>query len=141
MAKSTLQLDIVSLESQIFSGRVEMVIVTGEMGEMGILPGHTQLLTSIKPGQIRIVLQDGAQDIYYVSGGMLEIQPYEVSILADTVIHAADLDEAAAMTARENAKNAMLKRDANADISHVMAEIAQATAKLRTINLSRKTKK
>ena len=92
MATPTLQLDIVSLEAQIFSGRAEMVVITGEMGELGILPGHTQLLTSIKPGQIRITIQGVAQDIYYVSGGMLEIQPYEVSILADTVIHASDLD-------------------------------------------------
>ena len=138
MTTSTIQLDIVSLEANIFSGSVEMVVVTGEMGELGILPGHTQLLTSIKPGQIRTILPGNIQDIYYVSGGILEVQPYIITILADTVIRAIDLDEAAAITARENAKQLLTEKKSNVEFSGVLAQLAQATAQLRTIKLTHK---
>ena len=138
---ATVQLDIVSLEAKIFSGLAEMVVVTGEMGELGILPGHIPLLTSIKPGQIRITLPGGAQDVYYVSGGLIEIQPSLITILADTVTHAADLDEAAAIIARENAKNLIANKKTNVDITDALIQMAQAAAKLRTINLSRKNNK
>ena len=139
--KATVQLDIVSLEAKIFSGLAEMVVVTAEMGELGILPGHTPLLTSIKPGQIRIVLPGGEQDIYYISGGLIEVQPNIITILADTVTHAADLDEAAAVIARENAKNLLANKKSNVDFTDALVQIAQAAAKLRTINLSRKNNK
>lgn len=138
MATPTIQLDIVDIESNIFSGPVEMVAVTGEMGELGILPGHTQLLTSIKPGQIRIVLPGNVQEVYYVSGGILEVQPYVITILADTVVRAADLDEAAAITARENAKRLLEDKKSNIEFTGVLVQLAKATAQLRTIKLSRK---
>lgn len=138
---ATVRLDIVSLEANIFSDLAEMVVVTGEMGELGILPGHTPLLTSIKPGQIRITLQGGAQDIYYISGGILEVQPKVITILADTVTRADDLDEAAAIIARENAERLLAGKKSNVDFTGALVQIAQATAKLRTIQLSHKGNK
>jgi F-type H+-transporting ATPase subunit epsilon len=138
--KATVRIEIVSLEAKIFSGLAEMVVVTGIMGELGILPGHMSLLTAIKPGQIRIVLQGGAQDIYYVSGGILEVQPTVITILADTVTRAADLDEAAAITARENAERLLANKKSNVDFTSALAQISQAAAKLRTIKMSRKEK-
>jgi F-type H+-transporting ATPase subunit epsilon len=138
--KATVRLEIVSLEAQIFSGLAEMVVVTGIMGELGILPGHMPLLTAIKPGQIRIILQGGVQDVYYVSGGILEVQPTVITILADTVTRAADLDEAAAITARENAERLLSNKKSNVDFTNALAQISQAAAKLRTIKMSRKEK-
>lgn len=139
--RATLHLDIVSLEAQIFSGLAEMVVVTGIMGELGILPGHTPLLTEIKPGQVRIVLQGGAQGIYYISGGVMEVQPNTVTILADTVIHAADLDEAAAIAARESAERMLANKKSNVDFTAALVQIAQAAAKLRTIKLAHRSDK
>lgn len=136
--KAVVQLDIVSLEAKIFSGLVEMVVVTGIMGELGILPGHMPLLTTIKPGQIRIILQGGIQDVYYVSGGILEVQPNIITILADTVTRAADLDEAEAIIARENAERLLANKQSNIDFTSALVQISQATAKLRTIKLSRR---
>ena len=137
---ATIQLDIVSLKSQIFSGLVEMVVVSGIAGELGILPGHTQLLTSIKPGQIRIILPKKIQEVYYVSGGILEVQPSIITILADTVTHAADLNEAAAIQARENAKKLLGEKKSNVEFAGLLNQLAQATAQLRTIKLSHKKK-
>lgn len=136
--KARVRLDIVSLEAKIFSGLAEMVVVTGIMGELGILPNHTPLLTAIKPGQIRVTLDGGAQEVYYVSGGLLEVQPDAITILADTVTHAADLDEAAAIAARENAERLLSDKKSNVDFTDALVQIAQATAKLRTIELSHK---
>ena len=140
MATTTIQLDIVSLEANIFSGLVEMVVVTGEMGELGILPGHTQLLTSIKPGQIRIVLPGSIQEVYYVSGGILEVQPYVITILADTVVRAADLDEAAAIASRENAERLLADKKATVEFTRVLAQLSQAVAQLRTIKIAHRKK-
>ena len=134
--QSTIQLDIVSLEDNIFSGQVVMVVVTGEMGELGILSGHIQLLTSIKPGQIRLILPNNKQDIYYISGGILEVQPSVITILADTVVHAADLDEAAAITAQENAKKLLAVKESNVELTSILSQLAQAAAQLRTIKLA-----
>ena len=137
---TTVQLDVVSLEANIFSGQVEMVIVTGETGELGILPGHTQLLTSIKPGQVRIMLPGNKQEIYYVSGGILEVQPYVITILADTIVHAADLDEAAATIASENARRLLQEKKSNVEFTGVLAQLSQAAAQLRTIKIAHKEK-
>jgi F-type H+-transporting ATPase subunit epsilon len=104
------------------------------------LPGHTQLLTSIKPGQIRIALPGNIQDVYYVSGGILEVQPYVVTILADTVVRASDLDEAAAITARENAERLLTDKKSNVAFTGVLAQLAQAAAQLRTIKMAHKEK-
>ena len=100
----TMHLDIVSAEQEIFSGVVEMVVATGELGEVGITPGHAPLLTILKPGEIRVSLPGGQQEIYYVSGGMLEVQPYYTTVLADTVERAEDLDEAAVLLPKQELK-------------------------------------
>ena len=133
---ATIQLDIVSLESSIFSDQVEMVIVSGIMGELGIMPGHAPMLTAIKPGQIRIILPGNIQDVYYISGGILEIQPYIVTILADTVVRADDLDEAEAAAARKNAELLLSNKQSSIEFSILLAQLAKATAQLRTIQLA-----
>jgi F-type H+-transporting ATPase subunit epsilon len=128
----------VSAEKQIFSGEVTMVFVTGEMGELGIAPGHSQLLTSLRPGYVRTVLKDDEEEIFYVSGGMLEVQPYIVTVLADTAKRADDIDEAAALQAMEQAEHALAGKHADLDVSKATAELAQLTAQ---INAIRKLKK
>ena len=141
MAAMTVHLDIVSPEAEIFSGLVEMVSVTGELGELGILPGHTQLLSAIKPGQVRITLQGGKKQIYYISGGMLEVQPNCVTILADTVARAENLDEAAAIEAKERAEKLLADKKAEVDYMATLRELAQAAAQIRTIKELRKHRK
>jgi F-type H+-transporting ATPase subunit epsilon len=135
-----IQLDIVNLENKIFSGSVDMVVVSGKIGELGICPGHAPLLTSIKPGQIRVIISDIAQEIYYVSGGIMEVQPANVTILADTVVRADNLDEAAAVIARKNAEQMLINKNARVDYANVLLQLAQAAAQLRTIS-SRDQKK
>ena len=97
---STVFCSIVSAEEEIFSGQVEMVVATGTIGELGIMPGHTPLLTGVKPGPVRLVLEGGEEEIYFASGGYLEVQPTSITILADTALRADDLDEAAAQEAQ-----------------------------------------
>lgn len=129
----TTHVDIVSAERQIFSGIAEMVVVCGAMGELGIVPGHAPLLTALKPGEIRVILPGGHEDIYYVSGGMLEVLPDNVTLLADTVERADSLDEAAAIAAKERAQDAISKKDADLDYSMALAELTRAAAQLRMI--------
>ena len=138
---TTIQLDIVSLESSIFSDQVEMVIVSGIVGELGIMPGHAPMLTAIKPGQIRINLPGNIQDVYYISGGILEVQPYIVTILADTVVRADDLDELEAVESRQNAERLLLNKQSSVEFSNLLAQLAKATAKLRTIKLAHNKEK
>jgi len=138
MAAITVHLDIVSPEAQIFSGLVEMVSVTGELGELGILPGHVQLLSAIKPGQVRITLQGGKKEIYYISGGMLEVQPNCITILADTVVRAENLDEAAAIEAKERAEKLLADKKSKVDYITALHELAKAAAQIRTIRELRK---
>ena len=130
---STTHLDIVSADRAIFSGPVEMVVATGELGELGIVSGHAPLLTVLKPGEIRVTQMGGAQDIYYVSGGILEVQPNCVSILADAVERADCLDEALAIAAKARAEEAMADRDAEIDYSVASMELARAIAQIRAI--------
>ena len=132
MAK-TLQVDIVSAEQQIFSGEAEMVIAPGEGGELGILPQHTPMLTRIKPGTVRI--QNGGKDdeVIYVSGGMMEVQPDRVTVLADTSVRAHDLDEAKAMEAERTAREALTNRTGALEVAQAQAELAQAAAQLSAI--------
>ncbi|HHF7344669.1 TPA: F0F1 ATP synthase subunit epsilon [Legionella feeleii] len=140
MARTT-HLDIVSAEQEIFSGVVEMVIATGELGEIGIVPGHAPLLTVLKPGEIRVTHQGGAQEIYYVSGGMLEVQPHYVTVLADTVERAEEIDEAAALAAKARAEEAITNKGAELDYSRAAAELARAVAQIRAIQKLRKKTK
>jgi F-type H+-transporting ATPase subunit epsilon len=138
MNAATLRLDIVSAEKQIFSGEVEMVFVTGEIGELGIAPGHSQLLTTLKPGYVRAILAGDDEEIFYISGGMLEVQPYIASVLADTAMRAADIDEAAAVTAKEQAEKLLEKRASEIDFARATVELAEAVAQIRAIQHLRK---
>lgn len=138
MNTATLRLDIVSAERQIFSGEVEMVFVNGEMGELGISPGHSQLLTTLRPGQIRAVMPSKEEEVFYISGGMVEVQPYIVSVLADTAMRADDIDEAAALAAKEQAENALAGKASKIDIARATMELAEAVAQIRTIQQLRK---
>ena len=133
-----MQLEIVSAEAAIFTGTVTMVSVSGGVGELGIYPGHRQLLTALKPGQIKALLADGAEEIFYMSGGMLEVQPDVVTVLADTALRAADLDEAAALAAKEEAERKLGEQKAGVEYSIALAELAEAAAQLRAISLLRK---
>lgn len=129
----TTHLDIVSAEQEIFSGVVEMVVATGEMGEIGVSPGHAPLLTVLKPGEIRVTLQGGKQEVYYISGGMLEVQPYYVTVLADAIERAEDLDEAVALAAKARAEEAIANKNTELDYSMAAAELARAAAQIRAI--------
>ena len=132
MAKQ-MYVDIVSAEEQIFSGQAEMVIAPGEGGELGIMPEHAPLLTRIKPGTVRI--QQGGQDteVIYVSGGMMEVQPDRVTVLADTSVRAHDLDEAKALEAERQAKEALANRTGSLEVAAAQAELAEAAAQLAAI--------
>lgn len=135
----TVHVDVVSAEELIFSGLAEIVIVPGEMGELGIYPRHTPLLTRIKPGSVRIKRPDQVQDeLIYVSGGMLEVQPNLVTILSDTAIRSKDLDEARALEAKQAAEESMRNRTSDLDYAQAEAELAQAIAQLRIIQQIRK---
>ena len=135
----TVHVDVVSAEDQIFSGLAEFVVVPGEMGELGIYPRHTALLTRIKPGAVRIKRPDQEQEeLVYVSGGMLEIQPSVITVLADTAIRGADLDEARALEAKQAAEEAMKNRTSDIDYAAAQAELAEAIAQLRAIQQLRK---
>lgn len=130
----TIHVDVVSAEESIFSGLAELVIVPGETGELGIYPRHTPLLTRIKPGSVRLKLPDQAEEtLIYVSGGMLEVQPNVVTILADTAIRGGDLDEARAQEAKRAAEEAMKNRTADIDYAAAQAELAEAIAQLAAI--------
>lgn len=137
---ATMHLDIVSAQSSLFSGNVEFIGATGKMGELGIFPGHTALLTPLKPGQIHLILAGGREEFFYISGGMLEVQPDTVTVLADTAVRASDLDEAAAESAREHAENTLQKHAAGIEYSKALAELAEAIAQLRTIKSLRSKK-
>src|SRR5579863_5410740 len=131
MAK-TIKVDIVSAEQEIYSGEAEMVFAPLADGEVGILPEHTPLLARMRPGEVRV--RTGGEDhSFYVSGGLLEVQPYVVTVLADTALRARDLDEAAALQALERAEQALRDRSSQADYAKVQAEFAEATARLRVL--------
>ncbi|KTC91467.1 F0F1 ATP synthase subunit epsilon [Fluoribacter dumoffii] len=134
----TTHLDIVSAEHEIFSGLVEMVVATGELGEVGITAGHAPLLTVLKPGEVRVTLAGGQQEIYYVQGGMLEVQPNNVTVLADVIERAEHLDESAALAAKAQAEAAMTGKGAEMDYSVAAAELARAVAQIRAIQKVRK---
>ena len=134
----TVHCDIVSAEEEIFSGLVEMVIAAGTEGDVGVAYGHAPLLTSLQPGPIRVIKQDGEEEVYYVSGGYLEVQPYQVSVLADTALRAGDMDEAAALEAKREAEQALSNQSGDFDYSRAATQLAEAAAQLRTIQAMRK---
>ena len=134
----TVHCDIVSAEAEIFSGLVEMVVAHGSLGDLGIALGHAPLITDLKPGPIRVIKQGGESEVFYISGGFLEVQPKMVKVLADTVLRAADLDEVAAQTALKAAEKALHERGADFDYSAASARLAEAAAQLRTLQQVRK---
>ena len=135
---ATIRLDIVSAEQELFTGECEMIFAPGVMGELGIMPRHTPLVTRLRPGEVRAVLPGGEEAAFYVSGGMLEIQPHVVTVLSDTGVRAHDLDEAAAMEAKERAERMLADRQADVDEARARAELAQAAAQLQAIQRLRK---
>lgn len=130
---TTIHCDIVSAEKEIFSGRVTMISATGSIGELGILPGHAPLLTGIRPGPIRLKMEDGEEEVFFASGGFLEVQPGVVTILADTAARAEDLDEAAAVEAQRSAERLLSEQSADLEFSVVAAQLAEAMAQQRTL--------
>jgi len=134
----TVQLDVVSAENEIFSGRVESLQVSGEAGELGIMPGHAPLLTSIKPGMVRLVKQNGEEEVIFLSGGILEIQPSTVNILADVAIRGCDLDEEAAVEAKRLAEENMNNKSGDMDYAEAAKQLANAVAQLRVLEMIRK---
>jgi len=133
----TMHLDIVSAEHEIFSGVCEIVVAPAVMGEVGIYPRHTQMLTPLKPGEVRITKQGGEEESIYVSGGLLEVQPHVVTILSDTAVRAADLDEAAAMEAKEKAEQALKDQTSDINVADAQAQLAEAMAQLQAISRMR----
>lgn len=136
----TVHCDIVSAEGEIFSGLVEMVVAHGELGDLGIALGHAPLITNLKPGPIRLIKQGGEAEVFYISGGFLEVQPNMVKVLADTVQRAADLDEASAQEAVKAAEKALNEKGADFDYGSAAARLAEAAAQLRTVQQMRRGK-
>lgn len=130
---NTFLVDVVSAEEQIFSGQAEFVALPGEAGELGIYPMHTPLITRIRPGAVRIQVAGGGEEFVFVAGGILEVQPNGVTVLADTAIRGGDLDEAKANAAKKQAEELMLNKDSNIDYAKAQAEMAAAVAQLAAI--------
>ena len=134
----TIHVDVVSAEEMIFSGLAEFVVLPGEAGELGILPGHMPLMTRIKPGAVRVKLPSDKEELIFVAGGLLEVQPGLVTVLADTAIRGADLDQAKAMEAKKLAEEAMVNRGSEMDYARAQVELAEAIAQLSAIDRLRK---
>ena len=135
---ATIKVDVVSAEEQIFSGQAKFVALPGEAGELGILPGHTPLITRIRPGAVRIEIENGEEEFVFVAGGILEVQPGAVTVLADTAIRGKDLDEAKAEDARKRAEEALQNTGSNLEYATAQAELAYATAQISAIQRLRK---
>lgn len=134
---SSFHVDIVSAEREIFSGEAEMLFAPAEMGELGITPRHAPLLTRLKPGTVR-VQAGGEEQMFFVSGGILEIQPHAVTVLSDTALRAKDIDEAAAQDAKRKAEEALANQTAEMDVARAQAELIEAIARLRALDQVRK---
>ena len=135
---STIRCDIVSAEEEIFHGEATMVVATGEEGELGIAPRHAALITRLKPGQVRVHLPNGEEQFFYVSGGILEVQPSVVTVLADTALRAKDLDEAAARRAKEEAERMHANRTDALEVAQAQAQLSQAVAQLQALERLRR---
>jgi F-type H+-transporting ATPase subunit epsilon len=136
---NTVHIDVVSAEASIFSGEAEFVVAPAGAGEVGIYPNHAPMITTIKPGALRIKLADTAEEtVIYLSGGMLEVQPGVITVLADTAIRGADLDKAKALAAKEAAEEAMRNRTSDIDYAKAQAELAEAVAQIQAIERLRK---
>lgn len=138
---ATMRLDIVSAEKEIFSEVVEAAFITADMGELGIYPGHTQLLTTLKPGGVRALLPNKTEEVFFINGGLLEVQPFIVTVLADTALRAHDLDEQAALAAKLRAEKKLAEKHAEIDFASAAGELAEAIAQIRAIQQIRKRSK
>ena len=134
----TVHCDVVSAEKKIYSGLVEMLIATGSEGELGIQLGHAPLLSALKPGAVRIIKQGGEEEILYVSGGYLEVQPNLITLMADTAVRAKDVDEAAALQAQKDAEATLANKTGEFEYYRAAAQLAEAAAQLRTLQKLRK---
>jgi F-type H+-transporting ATPase subunit epsilon len=130
---ATMQVEIVSAEEDIFSGEAELVIAPAEMGDVGVMPQHTPLITRLRPGEVRLQTQGEEERFYFVSGGILEVQPHVVTVLADTAIRAKDLDEAQAREAKQRAEEALADKQSDMDYATAQARLAEAAAQLRML--------
>ena len=135
---ATIQVDIVSAEQEIWSGTGTMVFAPGEIGELGIAPGHTPLITRLSPGDVRVIKEDGEEEFIFVSGGVLEVQPHVVTVLSDTAVRGHDLDETAALEAKRKAEEQLAEAAAEMDYAQAQAELASAIAQIRSIEKLRK---
>ena len=134
----TVHVDIVSAEKEIFSGLAEMVFAPAELGEVGISPRHAPLITKLNPGEVRVKVSDSESYPFYISGGLLEVQPHLVTILADTAVRAKDIDEAAALDAKAKAEEALADKSGKVDYATAQAQLMQAVMQLRTLDRLRK---
>jgi F-type H+-transporting ATPase subunit epsilon len=139
MAAKTIHVDIVSAEGEIFSGPAEIVFVPATEGELGITPRHAPLLTLIKAGEVRVKTAEGEHSVF-VGGGALEVQPNRVTVLADTALRASDIDEAAALAAKQRAEEALASKEDKIDQARALAELAMAAAQLKLLEKIRKTR-
>lgn len=128
---SSIKIDIVSAEGEIYSGEAAMIYAPAKMGEVGIAPRHAPLLTALKPGEVRVQDQDGKEHFFYITGGMLEVQPHLVTVLADTALRGEELDEVAAQEAQKQAEEALKGASAKTDIKRAQAELVEANARYR----------
>ena len=135
---STIKVDVVSAEESIFSGEATFVALPGEAGELGIMPGHTPLITRIKPGSVRVKLTDGSEEFIFVAGGVLEVQPKHVTVLSDTAIRGKDLDEARAEAARRDVEEAINNTKGDFDMAAAQAELAVLAAQVAALRRFRK---
>ena len=138
---STVLCTIVSAEQEIYSGQVEMVVATGTIGELGIMPGHTPLLTGVKPGPVRLLIEGGNEEIFFASGGYIEVQPGAVTILADTALRADDIDESSALAAQQKAEQELGDQHSDLDFARVSADLQEQVAMLRTVRKFRERKR
>lgn len=138
---STIRVEIVSAEESIWTGSGSMVFAPAEMGEVGIAPQHAPLITRLKPGEVRVQQEDGEEKFFFVSGGLLEIQPQLVTVLSDTAVRAADLDEAQALEAQRRAEQDLVNKTSKMEIAKAQAELAQAVAQLRAIQKLKKKRR
>jgi F-type H+-transporting ATPase subunit epsilon len=138
---TTIRCEIVSAEAEIFHGTATLVVASGDEGELGIAPRHAPLITRLRPGQLRVVTESGEEQFFYISGGIIEVQPQVVTVLADTVIRAKDLDESIANQAKEEAERQLANRTDAVEVAQAQVELAQAIAQLQAIERLRKTSK
>jgi len=136
----TMHVNIVSAEQEIYSGTVTQVFAPAEMGEVGIFPRHAPMLSTLKPGVVRVILQEGEEQTFFVSGGILEIQPHVVTILSDTALRAADIDESAAMEAKSRAEAAMKDKASDLDYAKAKSELVEAVAQIEALKKLRRKK-